>query len=131
MRARDLSRGRGGDGTIAYARGYGMANLELGIAISPRTIFDLGSTSKQFTAFTVLMLAAEGRLRLDDPVRTWLPELGSWAQPITVRHLVHHTSGLRDYLTLMSLAGVRFEDVTDDEDALRLIARQQAPNFPA
>ncbi|HEX9754058.1 MAG TPA: serine hydrolase domain-containing protein [Gemmatimonadales bacterium] len=122
---------RGGDGTIAYARGYGMANLEVGIAISPRTIFDLGSTSKQFTALTVLLLAAEGRLRLDDPVRTWLPELGSWAQPITVRHLVHHSSGLRDYLTLMFLAGVRFDDVTDDEDALGLIVRQQAANFPA
>jgi len=118
------------NGAIRYARGYGMANLELGIAISPRTIFDLGSTSKQFTAFAIALLARDGALTLDDPVRRHVPELGPAADRVTLRHLLHHTSGIRDYLTLMSLAGVRFDDVTTADDALRLLARQQATNFP-
>jgi CubicO group peptidase (beta-lactamase class C family) len=117
------------DGEIVFARGYGMANLELGIAISPRTVFDIGSTSKQFTAFAVALLAEDGKLSLDDPVRKHFPEMPAYADRITVRNLVQHTSGLRDYLTLMSLAGYNFDDVTDDADALKLIVRQQAPNF--
>ena len=119
------------DGAIAYARGYGMANLELGVALSPRTVFDIGSTSKQFAAFAVGMLAREGKLSLDDPVRKHIPEMGAYADRMTVRNLVQHTSGLRDYLTLMWLAGYRFDDVTDDQDALKLIVRQKAANFPA
>ncbi|HEX9895418.1 MAG TPA: serine hydrolase domain-containing protein, partial [Gemmatimonadales bacterium] len=114
------------DGEIAFARGYGMANLELGIAISPRSVFDIGSTSKQFAAFAIGLLAQDGRLSLDDPIRKHLPEMGTYADPITIRNLVQHTSGLRDYLGLMSLAGFNFDDVTDDQDALRLITRQKA-----
>lgn len=117
------------DGRIVYARGYGMANLELGIAISPRTVFDIGSTSKQFAAFAIGLLAQDGKLSLDDPVRKHIPELGAYADSIRVADLVHHTSGLRDYLALMSLAGYRFDDVTDDRDALNLIVRQKGANF--
>ena len=118
------------DGRIIYARGYGMANLELGIAISPKSFFDIGSTSKQFTAFAIGLLERDGKLSLDDPIRKHIPELGAYADNIKLGDLVHHTSGLRDYLTLMSLAGYGFDDVTDDQDALRLIARQKAANFP-
>lgn len=118
------------DGEIRYARGYGMANLELGIAITPGTFFDIGSTSKQFTAFAIALLEQEGRLSQADPVRKYLPELGRYADSITVAQLVHHTSGLRDYLVLMSLAGIRDEDWTDGSDALRIIARQKEANFP-
>jgi len=118
------------DGRIIYARGYGMANLELGIAISPLTIFDIGSTSKQFSAFAIGLLEQDGKLSLDDPIRKHIPELGAYAEGIKLGDLVHHTSGLRDYLTLMALAGYRFDDVTDDQDALRLITRQKAANFP-
>jgi CubicO group peptidase (beta-lactamase class C family) len=117
------------DGRILYARGYGMANLELGIAISPRTIFDIGSTSKQFAAFAIGLLEKDGKLSLDDPIRKHIPELGAYADAIKLGDLVHHTSGLRDYLTLMYLAGYRFDDVTDDQDALNLIVRQKAANF--
>lgn len=117
------------DGQLAYARGYGMANLDLGVALQPSTIFDIGSTSKQFTAFSVALLARDGVVSLDDPVRKHVPELGDHADRVTLRHLIHHTSGLRDYLTLMWLAGVRFDDVTTDDDALALITRQQAANF--
>jgi CubicO group peptidase (beta-lactamase class C family) len=118
------------DGRIIYARGYGMANLELGIANSPKTVFDIGSTSKQFSAFAIGLLAKDGKLSLEDPIRKHIPELGPYADVIKLGDLVHHTSGLRDYLTLMYLAGFRFDDVTDDQDALNLIVKQKAANFP-
>jgi CubicO group peptidase (beta-lactamase class C family) len=118
-------------GEIAYTRGYGMANLELGVPISPRTMFDIGSTSKQFTAFAVALLEQDGKLSSSDPARRYIPELGPYADAVTIADLVHHTSGLRDYLVLMTLAGYRDEDHTDAGDALRLIARQKALNFPA
>jgi CubicO group peptidase (beta-lactamase class C family) len=118
------------DGGIAYARGYGMANLELGIALSPQSFLDIGSTSKQFTAFAIGLLEQDGELSRTDPIRKVLPELGSYADAITIEQMIEHTSGLRDYLELMSLAGSRSEDWTDGEDALHLIARQRAANFP-
>ncbi|MEJ7813443.1 MAG: serine hydrolase [Gemmatimonadaceae bacterium] len=117
------------DGELAYARGYGMADLERGAPITPRTVFDIGSTSKQFTAASLLLLAADGRLALDDDVRKYVPEVPDYGTPITLRHLLQHTSGLRDYIGLMNLAGTRFEDVTTDDDALAAIARQKALNF--
>ncbi len=118
------------DGKIVYERGYGMANLELGVANSPETVFDIGSTSKQFTAFSIHLLAREGRLSLDDDIRKWAPEVPSYGPKITIRHLLHHTSGLRDYIEIMSLQGIQEEDLTTDADALAAIARQKAPNFP-
>lgn len=117
------------DGRIVYSRGYGMANLELGVANSPHTVFDIGSTAKQFAAFSIHLLAREGKLTLDDDVRKHIPELPAYAHPVTIRHLLHHTSGLRDYLELMDLAGIKSEDWTTDQDALDLIVRQKAPNF--
>jgi CubicO group peptidase (beta-lactamase class C family) len=116
-------------GEIAYTRGYGAANLEHGILNTPRTVFDLGSTSKQFTAMSVALLEQEGKLSLDDDVRRWLPELTAYPKPVTIRQLVHHTSGLRDYLTLMWLRGVNFDGVTTASDALSLIVRQRETNF--
>jgi CubicO group peptidase (beta-lactamase class C family) len=117
------------DGQLVYARGYGMANLEHAIPISSKTVFDIGSTSKQFTAASIVLLAEQGKLSLDDTVRKFVPELPDYGKPITIRHLLHHTSGIRDYLTLMSLAGTDFDGVTTDDDALRLIVRQKALNF--
>ena len=117
------------DGAIAYARGYGSANLEHGVAIGPRTIFDIGSTSKQMTAMSVALLARDGVLSLDDDVRRWIPELPEYERPITIRMLLSHTSGLRDYLTLMALRGTNFDGVTTGDDALALIVRQRKTNF--
>jgi CubicO group peptidase (beta-lactamase class C family) len=119
------------DGRIVYERGYGMANLELGIANSPQTVFDIGSTAKQFTAFSIHLLAREGKLSLDDDIRKWIPEVPSYSKPVTIRHLLHHTSGLRDYIEIMALQGIQEEDWTTDEDALGAISRQKAPNFVA
>src|SRR6185503_4389581 len=109
------------DGRIAYARGYGMANLELSVGITPRSVFDIGSTSKQFTAMSVLLLAQQGKLSLDDDIRRFLPEMPDYGKRITIRHVLTHTSGLRDYLTLWSLAGVDDADFTTDQDAYALI----------
>ena len=117
------------DAAIAYSRGYGMADLERRVPITPRTIFDIGSTSKQFTAATIVLLAQDGKLTLDDDVRKWIPELPDYGQPITIRHMLLHTSGIRDYIGLLTLAGARIDDVTDADDALRIIVRQKALNF--
>ncbi len=117
------------DGQIVHTRGYGMANLELGVANSPETVFDIGSTSKQFTAFSIHLLAREGRLSLDDDIRKWVPEVPDYGTTITIRHLLHHTSGLRDYIELMSLQGVLEQDLATDADALAILSRQRALNF--
>jgi CubicO group peptidase (beta-lactamase class C family) len=117
-------------GELVYARGYGLASLEHRVPITPATAFYIASTSKQFTAAAVALLAMEGTLDLDGSIRRWIPELPAWADSITVRHLVHHTSGVRDYLSLWRLSGRTFNDAVPLEGALALIARQQATNFP-
>src|SRR5437867_1951474 len=118
------------NGMIAYARGFGMADLERGVPITPATLFDLGSTSKQFTAASIALLVADGKLSFQDDVRKYLPEIPDYGGIITLDHLVRHTSGIRDYAGLLSLAGWKLEDVTTDDDAIQIIARQRALNFP-
>lgn len=118
-------------GDIAFARGYGLASLEHRVPITPATVFDLGSTSKQFTAFSILLLERDGKLSLDDDVRAHVTELPAYDRPVTIRHLVQHTSGLRDYLTLWSLAGMKTENWTTQDQAVRLVARQTRANFAA
>jgi CubicO group peptidase (beta-lactamase class C family) len=117
------------DGQLVLTRGYGSAHLDHSIPNGPDAVYYSGSVSKQFTAAAVALLAVEGRLGLDDDVRRYIPELPAYGAPITIRHLVHHTSGIRDIYTLMSLAGLRMEDVMTDEDALALITRQRELNF--
>ncbi len=116
------------DGEIVYARGYGMANLEYGIANSPRTVFRIGSTSKQFTAMAIAVLAEAGELSLDDRLRRHFPEMPSYAETLTIHHLVHHTSGLRDYLTLAWMA--ELGDEYSIQEAVALVTRQKELNFP-
>lgn len=118
------------DGELVYARGYGMANLDLGVALDPTSVFRIGSTSKQFTAAAVVLAEQNGELSLDDDIRTHLPELPEYDTPITIRMLLHHTSGLRDYLSLADLAGLRSDDWYTDREVVELIARQKATNFP-
>jgi len=117
------------DGKIIYAKGYGLANIEENVSITPQSVFDIGSTSKQFTAASILLLEKQGKLSVNDDVRKYLPELPDYGQKITILELLNHTSGLRDYLTLMELAGIHIDSVTTDEDALALINRQKALNF--
>lgn len=116
-------------GRVVYSRGYGMAHLEHGVRITPETVFNVASVSKQFTAASIALLARQGRLSLDDGVRKHVPELPAYAEPITVRHLVHHTSGLRDYTELVELSDDRIENVHTDDDILRILGRQKGLNF--
>ncbi|NIM49557.1 MAG: serine hydrolase [Gemmatimonadales bacterium] len=117
------------DGKIVYEDGYGMANLEHGVAITPRTVFYAGSVSKQFVAMSIALLAEQGALSFDDDIRRYLPEIPEYDQPITIRHLVHHTSGLRDYLTLSSLAGRDYAGGLLEQEVIDLVARQRELNF--
>jgi CubicO group peptidase (beta-lactamase class C family) len=117
------------DGKIIYSKGYGLANLEENVPIAPQSVFDIGSTSKQFTAASILLLEKQGKLSVNDDIRKYIPELPDYGQKITILHLLNHTSGLRDYLTLMELAGINIDSVTTDEDALQMIFRQKGLNF--
>jgi CubicO group peptidase (beta-lactamase class C family) len=116
-------------GRIVYERGYGSASLEHDVAITPETVFYVGSLSKQFTAMAAALAIRQGPLSPDDPIRKYLPELPDYTAPITVRHLVHHTSGLRDYNTLLSIAGRRGDEAFDNPTVLRITARQTQLNF--
>jgi len=116
-------------GQLVYKRGYGMANLEHGIPISSNTAFRIGSTSKQFTDMSVALLAEQGKISLDDNIRHYLPEMPEYEHPITIRHLIHHTSGLRDYLELMTLAGMRDDDFYTNDQVIEMVARQKGLNF--
>ena len=115
------------DGKIQYARGYGMASLEHGVALTPRSVLDVGSISKQFTAMAILMLQKEGKLSLDDPIRKYIPEMPAYADKITLRRALSQTSGLRDLYTMMGQTGRTFAG--DTIDALRVITRSAEPNY--
>jgi len=116
-------------GELVYARGYGMANLDYGIAITPQSVFRTGSLAKQFTAAAIAIAARDGALSLDDPVRKWIPTLPTYPSDPTIGHMVHHTSGLRDYLTLMSLKGLRGDDFYTDAEVREVVSRQRELNF--
>ena len=118
------------NGQLVYQNGYGMANLELDVPITPASIFHVASVSKQFTAAALLLLAQDGRLSLDGDVRKHLPELPDYGHRITIRHLLTHTSGLRDQWDLLYMARGRFEEnrITE-EDVLEIVGRQKALNF--
>jgi CubicO group peptidase (beta-lactamase class C family) len=118
------------DGKIIYERGYGMADLDHNVPITPSTVFHVASMSKQFTASSIVMLAQEGKLSLDDPVRKYIPELPDFGVPVTIRQLIHHTSGLRDQWDLLGLAGWRYSlDLITDDDVLSVLSRQKELNF--
>src|SRR5690349_11005359 len=116
------------DGQVLYKRGYGVANLDHDIPISTKTVFDIASVSKQFTAISVALLARQGKLSLDDDIRKYLPELPPYSAPVTIRQLIYHTSGVREYSHLMQLSGTRFQDATADE-IYKIITRQKELNF--
>jgi CubicO group peptidase (beta-lactamase class C family) len=118
------------DGAVVFQNGYGLANLETESPITAASVFHVASVSKQFTAAAVMLLAREGRLSLDDDVRRHLPELPDYGHRITLRHLLNHTSGLRDQWDLLAMARGRFEEnrITE-EDVLEIVGRQKALNF--
>ena len=117
-------------GRILLERAYGMADLEHGVPNRPDTIFEAGSVSKQFTAAAVLLLARDGKLSLDDPVQKYIPELPDYAAPVTIRQMLHHTSGLRDWGSIEWIAGwPRGTRVYTHAHVLDVLARQRRLNF--
>jgi len=117
-------------GRQLLAKGYGMADLEHDVAITPDTIFEAGSVSKQFTAASVLLLARDQKLSLDDLARKYIPELPPYSPDITVRHMLNHTSGLRDWGSVASIAGwPRTTRVHTHAHVLDIVHHQRALNF--
>lgn len=116
------------DGKFAYRKSYGAASLELGVPLSSQSVFYMASVSKQFTAASVVLAAEQGYLSLDDDVRKYIPELPDYGRPITLRQMLHQTSGLRDFLSLVYLAGRNISDLSSPKDILELIARQRGLN---
>ncbi|MEO6597550.1 MAG: serine hydrolase domain-containing protein [Planctomycetota bacterium] len=119
---------RGDD--VLLQRAYGLADLERDVPLSVDSVFDIASTSKQFTAACVLLLANEGKLALGDAVQKHLPELPTCCEKVTVRHLLLHTSGLPDYIELLLAAGEQVEDRTDADEAFAALRKIEALRFP-
>jgi CubicO group peptidase (beta-lactamase class C family) len=117
------------DGKIIFKKGYGTANLEYDIPVTPKTVFQIASVSKQFTAFSIYLLEKQGKISLEDDIRKYLPEVPDAGKTIRIKHLLAHTSGIKDQAALLSLAGWRSADVTTTQHILRLISQQKELNF--
>ena len=115
-------------GMLTHAQAFGMADLERGRPLDTHSVFNLASVSKQFTAFALLLLEQDGKLKLDDPVAKYVPEIAGSAQGVTLRHLVHHTGGLRDYIEILHLNGRSDADGTTIDETIRILGRQTKPN---
>lgn len=116
---------------LLYAGGHGLADLSAGTRLDASSLFNIASTSKQFTAFAVLLLVEDGVIALDEPVRRYVPELPVYADCVSIRHLLHHTAGLRDYVALWRLNGRAFGDRVETGETITLLAAQRAANAPA
>jgi CubicO group peptidase (beta-lactamase class C family) len=118
-------------GNPRFTRAFGEADLEYDIPNRPQTIFEAGSISKQFTAAATVLLAVDGKLNLADDVRKYVPELPTYERPVTIRHLLNHTSGLRDWGEIAGLAGwPRETRVHTHDDVLDILSHQRATNYP-
>jgi CubicO group peptidase (beta-lactamase class C family) len=118
------------DGRTVLARAYGMADLEHGIPNSPESIFEAGSVSKQFTAAAIMLLVQQGQLSLDDDVREYLPEIPDYGTPIRIRHMLNHTSGLRDWGSIAAISGwPRSHRTHTHEHVVDILGRQRGLNF--
>ena len=117
-------------GEVVFEKAFGLAELEHNVPNTPQTIFESGSVAKQFTAAALVLLQQDGKLSLDDPVKKHIPELPDYGVPLTIRHLLNHTSGLRDWGAVLSLTGAgRGERVISQDLALDVITHQRALDF--
>jgi CubicO group peptidase (beta-lactamase class C family) len=116
------------DGKFVYRKSYGAASLELGVPLSPQSVFYVGSVSKQFTAAAVVLAEERGFLSLDDDVRKYIPELPDYGHTITLRQMLHQTSGLRDFFALLYFSGHNAADFNSPAEILKLIERQKGLN---
>src|ERR1043166_98127 len=117
------------NGTLLFEHGYGMANLDLGVPITSASVFPVASISKQFTAMCILLLVERGQLSLHDEVKKFIPQWAYTEQPITIRHFLTHTSGLRDAFTLIGIAAPREDGVSVNDVIAAALARQRGLNF--
>ncbi len=117
------------DGKVLLRKGYGLANLEHRVPITPETVFDIASVSKQFCGMAISMLIEQGKIALEEDVRKYIPELPDFGQTITIDHLVHHTSGIRDWPGTLRLAGWHHHDVISFDQILTMAFAQQGLNF--
>jgi len=118
------------EGKVAFQKAYGLANLDYNIPITSKTVFDVGSVAKQFTAACIFLLEQQGKLSIDDPIQKYLPEMPVYQEEmVTIRHLINHTSGLRDYVEIMAYAGIPFENILTEEMGLDIMTRQKERNF--
>ena len=118
------------NGEVVFEKAFGLADLEFNVPNTPQTILESGSVAKQFTAAALILLQQEGKLSLDDPVKKYIPELPDYGSPLTIRHLLNHTSGIRDWGTVMSLtAAGRGNRVINQDLALDVITHQRALDF--
>ena len=118
------------NGEVVFEKAFGLADMEFNVPNTAQTIFESGSVAKQFTAASLVLLQQEGKLSLDDPVRKYIPELPDYGAPLTIRHLLNHTSGLRDWGTVMSLTGAgRGDRVINQDLALDVITHQRGLDF--
>ena len=115
--------------SLIYAKGYGMANLEHNIPITPETIFHLASVSKQFTGYSIVLLAKQNKLQLNDDIRKYLPWFPDLKEKITIRHLLNHTSGIRDQWQLLAKSGTRLDDVITHDHNIKILSQQKALSF--
>lgn len=111
-------------------KGYGFANIENRVPVSPDTVFNIGSVSKQFTAMSAIILADQGKLGLDDNIRTYLPEMPDYGAPITIRQLINHTSGLKNYLDVLFLRGLSHKDPVTRDEIYSVLTRLPKLDFP-
>ncbi|OHB85660.1 MAG: hypothetical protein A2Z38_10040 [Planctomycetes bacterium RBG_19FT_COMBO_48_8] len=117
------------DGKIVFKRGYGIANMDTGLPITTTTAFNIESVTKQFTAACIALLVEKGEISLDDDISKYLPEMPAYECPIKIRHLIHHTSGIRDFAILSFLKGIPLDDPCSEQELLDLIGRQKQLNF--
>ncbi len=117
------------DGKVVFKKGYGTANLEYDVPVAPKTVFQIASVSKQFTAFAIYLLEKQGKLSLQDDVRKYIPELPDFGNIVRIQHLLAHTSGIKDQAALLTLAGWQMGDVFTTGQVLRLVSRQKELNF--
>ncbi|MBX3095571.1 MAG: serine hydrolase [Fimbriimonadaceae bacterium] len=118
------------DGQVVFSAGLGLADMEQGTKLTPESVMDIGSISKQFVAASIIRLQEEGKLSLDDSVRKHLPELPEFMEEIKLHNLIHHNSGLRDYLNLTVLETAGLSDVPTADEMLKMMSQQKELNFP-
>lgn len=118
------------DSGVTYKGAVGLASIEKNLPITTKSVFNIASVSKQFTAFSILLLEQERRLSLDDSIVKFVPSIGAYAEPVTLRQLIHHTGGLVDYMELAEAANIKYTDTLTVEESLEHLKSHQIARFP-